>query len=334
MTTRAPRSPTDWIVIAKGIGIILVVIGHFHPATSPAYWSRMRDVIYSFHMPLFFMLSGFLYQQGKYPYGALVCNKVRRLLYPFLSIALAFGVIKFAIGHFVALDSPVDARSVLAVVADPLNSYEPSLWFLEALFLIFCIYPLARRPLNDVAVLLLFVMLNEVFGNRYLFVGRALANLPFFAFGVLLRERPRFAAPLFGGGVRHGLGVAVIFAVACGVQLSGNRFVAHDYIVQWLVGLIGSWFVIAISRAVAGLPDTLVRLSLYRCGYYSMTIYFFHTLFESAVRIGFSRGEGAALPFEAIAGAAVSAGVVCPILLEKWLIRRSRIGRRFVLGMD
>ncbi|MCD8011746.1 MAG: acyltransferase family protein [Lachnospiraceae bacterium] len=39
--------------VAKGIGILLVVIGHALPTDS--YW---RVFIYSFHMPLFFFLSG------------------------------------------------------------------------------------------------------------------------------------------------------------------------------------------------------------------------------------------------------------------------------------
>ena len=78
MAAGAARSSTDWVVIAKGIGIILVVIGHFHPDTSPLYWSDIRVIIYSFHMPLFFVLSGYLYVNGKYVYRELVKIKVRR----------------------------------------------------------------------------------------------------------------------------------------------------------------------------------------------------------------------------------------------------------------
>lgn len=41
-----------WVDIAKGIGIILVFLGHFNiPDT-------LRAEIYTFHMPLFFFLSG------------------------------------------------------------------------------------------------------------------------------------------------------------------------------------------------------------------------------------------------------------------------------------
>ena len=44
----------EWIDVARGIGIIAVVIGHV--------WTRgaVRDAVYSFHMPLFFLLSGLL----------------------------------------------------------------------------------------------------------------------------------------------------------------------------------------------------------------------------------------------------------------------------------
>lgn len=40
----------EWIDIAKGIGIILVIFGHI---ISP---SNFRTWIYSFHIPLFFLL--------------------------------------------------------------------------------------------------------------------------------------------------------------------------------------------------------------------------------------------------------------------------------------
>ncbi|HFC54058.1 MAG TPA: hypothetical protein ENJ43_06455, partial [Gammaproteobacteria bacterium] len=54
-----------WVMIAKGIGIVLVVIGHFHLPDSPEAWHDIRRIIYLFHMPLFFILSGFLYIHAK-----------------------------------------------------------------------------------------------------------------------------------------------------------------------------------------------------------------------------------------------------------------------------
>ncbi len=51
----------EWILIAKGIGTFLVVAGHFWPVDSPSYWTEVRRIIYTFHRPLFFFLSGWLY---------------------------------------------------------------------------------------------------------------------------------------------------------------------------------------------------------------------------------------------------------------------------------
>ncbi len=47
------RSRIEWVDIAKGIGIILVIIGHVN-----TFNSSVKEWIYSFHMPLFFILAG------------------------------------------------------------------------------------------------------------------------------------------------------------------------------------------------------------------------------------------------------------------------------------
>ena len=57
-----PKKRIEYIDIAKGIGMILVVIGHcINDKTFPGTW------IYSFHMPLFFVLSGLCFSDKKYP---------------------------------------------------------------------------------------------------------------------------------------------------------------------------------------------------------------------------------------------------------------------------
>ncbi|WP_278969986.1 acyltransferase family protein [Megasphaera elsdenii] len=43
-----------WIDVAKGIAIVLVIIGH-----TVQFGGGTRNFIFSFHMPLFFLLSGF-----------------------------------------------------------------------------------------------------------------------------------------------------------------------------------------------------------------------------------------------------------------------------------
>lgn len=51
----------DWVDVAKGVGIFLMVMGHSSMPDAVNRW------IYSFHMPLFFLLSGLVFNPGKYP---------------------------------------------------------------------------------------------------------------------------------------------------------------------------------------------------------------------------------------------------------------------------
>ena len=44
----------NWLDIAKGLAIICTIIGH-----TVAFGGRTRNLIFSFHMPLFFLLAGY-----------------------------------------------------------------------------------------------------------------------------------------------------------------------------------------------------------------------------------------------------------------------------------
>jgi fucose 4-O-acetylase-like acetyltransferase len=337
----APSSPQagpdagDWILIGKGIGIILVVAGHFFPDGSPYYWAEGRAVVYGFHMPLFFLLSGYLYVHDKYPYGQLILNKVKRLLYPFATVALTYFLIKYLAGLAAHLDHPVDLESVYALILDPVKSFVPLLWFVHALFIIFVVYPLARRFLGATTLLLLLVAINVLFGSKFPVIGKALAHIPYFALGVLLRERPRLFAFAIGPSLKHLLSAAALFAAGCLLALPGTDGFPTNYLVQVFLAVTGTLLVLDSSVALALHGDARVPRALAALGYYSMTIYLFHTLFESSVRVAFLRiAPHAAGAFPVVALSAIVIGIIVPVILEKYLLRRWRPTRKFVLGMS
>lgn len=78
----------DWIDIAKGIAIILVIVGHTVPNPSP-----LRHAIFSFHMPVFFILAGYTFRPK--PWRVLLSGSVSRLLVPYVILALAWQVPSF-----------------------------------------------------------------------------------------------------------------------------------------------------------------------------------------------------------------------------------------------
>ena len=63
------------IDIAKGIAIFLVIIGHQYDLPEISHF------IYSFHMPLFFILGGYFFHKKKIKTDVL--SNVRRLIFPY-----------------------------------------------------------------------------------------------------------------------------------------------------------------------------------------------------------------------------------------------------------
>ncbi|MCV9884479.1 acyltransferase family protein [Metabacillus halosaccharovorans] len=83
----------NWLDTAKGIGIILVVLGHSVP--------QIANYIYWFHMPLFFFISGFFHKQKE----DFVSKRVFTLMIPYM-VYLAF----LTIIRFLHYGAPTDKR--------------------------------------------------------------------------------------------------------------------------------------------------------------------------------------------------------------------------------
>ena len=55
--TEYDHNRESWIDTLRGIGILFVILGHCEPP--------FDKIIYSFHMPLFFLISGYLFKSKK-----------------------------------------------------------------------------------------------------------------------------------------------------------------------------------------------------------------------------------------------------------------------------
>lgn len=121
------------IDIARGIGIILVVLGH--------NWTVLQErgelfrVIYSFHLPLFFFLSGLFLKDGA-GLGNFARSRADALLKPYFAVLLLLGLAEMLAPHAV----PVANTTPLAYFSGVLYGTAPTiawtpLWFLPHLFL-------------------------------------------------------------------------------------------------------------------------------------------------------------------------------------------------------
>src|SRR5471030_1775734 len=122
------NSRNNNIDIAKGIGIILVVLGHNWLITHDKDGFLFR-AIYSFHMPLFFFLAGIFLKETQ-AFKEFSLSKVDALLKPYLVVLGVLGMLKVATGHA----SPF--RYFFCMLYGVGSTIEwVQLWFLPTLFL-------------------------------------------------------------------------------------------------------------------------------------------------------------------------------------------------------
>jgi fucose 4-O-acetylase-like acetyltransferase len=295
---------------------------------------QIQKLIYMFHMPLFFVLSGYLFDSNKYGYSDLIKNKVRRLLYPFATIAGVFLAIKYLASLIVPLDCPVNLSSIYALLLDPIHSYMPLLWFIHALFLIFAVYPILRLFISDIAVLIIVLSLNTIFGSNFPLFGNALGYMPFFLVGVILKTNKKIMSTTIGNNQSQIFVPIVLFIVAYTLKTSLYSSLNSVYLYRFFLGVIGSIAVMNIGSFISTYSNNRISEILQRIGYFSMGIYLFHTLFESTVRVALLNvSRYAFLPFELVAVVSILSGLVFPLILEDKLLRRFKLTRKTVLGL-
>lgn len=120
--SRAER--IEWIDEAKGIGIVLVMLGHCYLHWKFCFW------FYAFHMPLFFTLSGYTFS-GKGKFEDYLKKKVRTLLVPYIFFVIITMCCNGALAVTHGNEYHVFETLKLYIVQ---NRYT-LLWFIPCLFL-------------------------------------------------------------------------------------------------------------------------------------------------------------------------------------------------------
>jgi polysaccharide biosynthesis protein PslL len=119
-----------YVDIAKGIGIILVVMGHNDFALISPFAHKF---IYSFHMPMFFFISG-MFLKPDLPFWNFLKNRFNRVLKPFLAILL---LIYFANLSFSKISMVIASRRLLKAMYGSGHYIDwVQLWFLPHLFVV------------------------------------------------------------------------------------------------------------------------------------------------------------------------------------------------------
>ena len=125
----------SWIDIAKGIGIFLIVFGHTIQQTG-----IMRQILYSFHVPLFFVISGLTYKSDESSTFFLK-KKIKGLLIPYWAVGLISIIVILLINQFVHLqqDNTNFFVNVFGLIYGNYRTglmwWNRPLWFIPCLFI-------------------------------------------------------------------------------------------------------------------------------------------------------------------------------------------------------
>lgn len=274
-----------WVDYVKVIACILVVLGHFFQSMvkadilpDNALYEWFNTAIYYFHVPLFFICSGYLYQRyGKVnswrTWQSNVCKKAISLGIPYFSFSFLTWLLKTIFSG--AVNDQIGGLSETLFI-HPMSPY----WYLYILFFLFLITPTARQK-KDAAVLLLiaaavklitFAFYEEL---RFYIVRATLSNWIWFVLGIVLssygpeRLNKKALGALLGAGF---LGISVFaYRTAAGFA-------------AFLLGLMACAAVLMIVYGSYG--DTGERKSnlLDAAAPYTMPVFLMHTLFAATFR--------------------------------------------------
>lgn len=79
----------EFIDVAKGLGMIFVVIAH----TLSSKTLNVSGFFESFHMPLFFFISGYLFNESRYTLHVFLKKRFKQLIVPLIGFSVIIGLI-------------------------------------------------------------------------------------------------------------------------------------------------------------------------------------------------------------------------------------------------
>ena len=149
-----------WIDVAKGIGIILVTVGHTN--ARHMFGDYVGNWINCFHMPLFFVMAGLCFDPSRYPsFVGYLKRKLVAIGWPFVALTAFMALLSIPL--YWGDDPKMGFASQMLKLAR-LDSEVNTFWFLKTLFEVEIVYWLLARAINRNSILLAVALLIGTVG--------------------------------------------------------------------------------------------------------------------------------------------------------------------------
>jgi len=291
----------DYMDIAKAIGIILVVLGHTNFPFS--------NIIYLFHMPLFFFISGYFFKKSYFmkPISTFV-KRIRSLYFPYIKYCIVFLILHNVFFYMNIYSNKINSATIVnkftisQIIKEFLHilwfsSSEQLLgtfWFLYVLFgveILFCSIGFCVNKVTDKytdkytetiigsVTLALFILAYVLISHKISLpknLNLILVSMFIFYIGYVYKkyeEKIKFNLMIFG--------ICFILIIIC--SLYSRIDMVSGYYSNFLLfipgALLGIYLVIYISKLISiKFTDTKIKNQLIYVGKNTLTIMALHFL--------------------------------------------------------
>lgn len=315
------------IDICKGFACILVVFGHALKQTGEGnlVFDGLLTLIYGFHMPLFFFLSGLV------SFGILelcgwkekrdyVKKRAFRLLVPYFTVGVIYMPVKYILSDYAVNEYNYSEMWRILLGENP----NASLWFLYVLFLIsaFCVCFLNKRNLRF--WLLATLVLSAVSYTAALGVPlRLLKYCFFFVLGIYVRSNyESIISTLVHAGF---VWVSAFIFILVNVGMIFLKWSGLSFLAAFSGAICSFLAAVSFSKKDAGVIRTLAFL-----GQYCMDIYILSEPVITVVKL--LSWNLLHMNYMLCSLLCFAGGIMVPVPVSKYIIRRVKIFRAAFLG--
>lgn len=333
--------------VCKAIAIFLVIWGHSlqNLTTDNNYWLEdgISQILISFHMPLFMIISGyFAYSSLQKSFALVIRKKVVQLLLP----SVVWGIIISSIA--MAFHCDFTLSRLLYIAENTIYSY----WFLKSLFMCYFLVMLGTYIYRwgRIGAIIVFTIFLLGIGE-YLNYASTISMIPFFCFGLLLR---RYENMIFNNAkIIVTLSICIYCFCMTTWRSEDYNIYLHPfawrgeelkcYLIRCLIGISGSviliFFVryIHIKNAVSRISAFLADIGTKTLGIYLIQALFAEGVFKMfaiQVDIFMANIPNAINPivYDFVITLIAACSVLLLSILIIGIIRKSRIGKFCLLG--
>lgn len=259
--------------IMKGVGILLVIC--MHTNTIP-FDSLTKRLIYAFHLPLFFFVSGYFFKEK--PIVKNLLHDATRLIIPFLVTLIICAIIN----GFVIIPEKGFSEFLLVTLKMFAGVDVGAVWFLLALYICKNSYNIVcNNSVSNLIVALIIAILvigytflsykHIILGTFPICIFPGIAAIPFYYVGVIYKNNviPKFLTYIL---------VLWYFVWSIYTQhtmvIAGGKY--NIYVLDLLAGVGGTFLVLMICKIIVGI--LLLNKALSYIGRISLLILCVHSI--------------------------------------------------------